>query len=104
MPGVTRLGDDEICARLAEMPGWSAAPTAIARTYRFPSFADAITFVTRLAFDAEAADHHPDLLVQYRRVTVTWTTKSAGGVTDKDFAGARQADEAAGRATRATAR
>jgi 4a-hydroxytetrahydrobiopterin dehydratase len=46
----------------------------------------------RLAFDAEAADHHPDLLVSYKRVTVTWSTHSEGGVTEKDVAGARQAD------------
>jgi len=52
--------------------------------------------ITRLAFDAEKADHHPDLVVSYRRVTVTWTTHSEGGVTEKDFAGAALADDVAG--------
>ena len=52
----------------------------------------AIAFVTRLAFEAEAHDHHPDMLVSFRNVTVTWSTHSAGGVTEKDVSGARQAD------------
>ena len=53
---------------------------------------DAIAFVTRLAFDAEAADHHPDILINYKRVTLTFSTHSAGGLTEKDFAGARKVD------------
>ena len=76
--------------------GWTLDKDAISREFTFPSFADAITFVTRLAFSAEAADHHPDLLVRYRKVTVTWSTLSAGGVTEKDFAGARESDRIAG--------
>jgi 4a-hydroxytetrahydrobiopterin dehydratase len=46
---------------------------------------------------AEAVDHHPDLAINYRRVTVSYTTHSAGGLTEKDVAGARVADEQAGR-------
>ena len=65
---------------------------ALVRQYTFRGFPDAIAFVTRLAFDAEATDHHPDLAVSYKRVTVTWSTHSEGGVTEKDVAGARQAD------------
>jgi 4a-hydroxytetrahydrobiopterin dehydratase len=77
------------------MPGWSLVGDAIVRQFAFPAFPDAIAFVTRLGFAAEAADHHPDLLVSYRRVTVTWTTHSAGGVTTKDFEGARQTNRVA---------
>ena len=65
---------------------------ALVRQFTFRGFPDAIAFVTRLAFDAEANDHHPDLAVSYKRVTVTWSTHSEGGVTEKDVAGARQAD------------
>lgn len=82
----------EIAAQLADLPGWSSDGTKLSKVYQFPSFPDAIAFVTRLAFDAEAADHHPDLQVSYRKVTVVWSTHSAGGVTAKDFAGARQSD------------
>jgi 4a-hydroxytetrahydrobiopterin dehydratase len=45
-----------------------------------------------VAFDAEAADHHPDILITYKRVTLTFSTHSDGGLTEKDFEGARQAD------------
>jgi 4a-hydroxytetrahydrobiopterin dehydratase len=88
----SRLAKPEIDDRLAARHGWALAGEAIARQFTFKTFPDAIAFVTRLAFDAEAADHHPDLLVSYRRVTVTWSTHSEGGITEKDFAGAAQAD------------
>jgi 4a-hydroxytetrahydrobiopterin dehydratase len=86
------LTPDQIASSLSALPGWTLQGKALVRTYRLPSFPDAIAFVTRLAFDAEAHDHHPDLLVSYRNVTVTWSTHSAGGVTEKDVEGARQAD------------
>ena len=90
-----KLSDQEIATRLAEHTGWRREGDALVRKYTFPAFADAIAFVTRLAFEAEAADHHPDLLVSYRRVTVTWSTHSDGGITPKDFAGADQSDKIA---------
>lgn len=91
------LSRAEIEARLANHPGWTSAGNVLERQFTFPSFADAIAFVTRLAFDAEASDHHPDLVVSYRRVTVRWSTHSEGGVTPRDFAGIEQADRAAAR-------
>ncbi len=77
---------------LSSLPGWKGTSKAIKRQYTFPTFPDAISFVTRIAFDAEAADHHPDLLISHRKVTVTWSTHSEGGVTKKDIAGAKAAD------------
>jgi len=84
-------------ARLKTRPGWAVQGSAIQKLYTFNSFPDAITFVTRLAFDAQEADHHPDLQISYRKVTVTWTTHDAGGLTPKDFAGAEQSDMIASR-------
>ena len=78
-------------------PGWSRKGDTITRLFTFEGFPDAIAFVTRLAFDAQAADHHPDLQISYRKVTVTWSTHSEGGVTEKDFAGVRQSDMIAAR-------
>ena len=78
------------------MSAWSRTDKALSRTFTFPSFPDAVAFVTRLGFYAESVDHHPDMLVSYKKVTVTWSTHSAGGVTDKDFAGAEQSDRIAG--------
>jgi 4a-hydroxytetrahydrobiopterin dehydratase len=54
-----------------------------------------VSFVVRLGFAAEAADHHPDILVNYKRVTLTYSTHSAGGLTEKDFAGAEAATQLA---------
>jgi 4a-hydroxytetrahydrobiopterin dehydratase len=51
----------------------------------------------RLGFAAEAADHHPDILINYKRVTLTYSTHSAGGLTDKDFVGAEEATRIAER-------
>jgi 4a-hydroxytetrahydrobiopterin dehydratase len=90
-----KLSPEEVTAQLAASPGWAMVGDAIRRLYTFKSFPDAIAFVTRLAFDAEAADHHPDLSVSYRKVTVVWTTHSEGGLTAGDFAGARQSDSIA---------
>jgi 4a-hydroxytetrahydrobiopterin dehydratase len=92
-----KLPSAEVESRLLQHAGWTVKDDSLARTYTFASFADAIAFVTRLAFDAEAADHHPDLAVSYRRVTVTWSTHSEGGITEKDFAGAGQSDAIAAR-------
>jgi 4a-hydroxytetrahydrobiopterin dehydratase len=87
-----KLSDKDITTRLAGVPGWTVEGDALVRTYTFAAFPDAIAFVTRVAFDAEAADHHPDVTVSYRRVRVVWSTHSAGGITEKDFQGARAAD------------
>ena len=77
--------------RVREMPGWKLEGDAISRQFTFPAFPEAIAFVVRLGFAAEAVDHHPDLLINYKRVTVTYSTHSAGGLTDKDFTGAATA-------------
>lgn len=90
-----RLPKSEVEARLAGLPGWLAKDDALVRTLEFPSFPDAIAFVTRLGFDAQANDHHPDLTISYRKVTVTWSTHSDGGITAKDFDGALNSDRIA---------
>ena len=65
------------------------------RQFTFGGFPDAVAFVSRLVPGAEAADHHPDITINYRRVTLSYTTHSEGGVTDKDFDGAALADRLA---------
>jgi len=93
---MTRLSRNQVMQRLARLNGWSLEGDAIRKQYTFPSFADAIAFVNRLAPEADKADHHPDILVSYKRVTLTYSTHSEGGLTAKDFAGAEAADAAAG--------
>ncbi|HXH06843.1 MAG TPA: 4a-hydroxytetrahydrobiopterin dehydratase [Vicinamibacterales bacterium] len=92
---MSRLASDEIDRRLAALQGWTRQGDAIRKTYTFGSFPEAVSFVVRIAFAAEQVDHHPDILINYRRVTLTYTTHSAGGLTEKDFAGAQEADRIA---------
>jgi 4a-hydroxytetrahydrobiopterin dehydratase len=89
---MAKLEAAEVKRRVAELKGWTVGGEAISRQFVFRSFPDAIAFVTRLAFDAQEADHHPDILVSYKRVTLTYSTHSEGGLTMKDFDGARKAD------------
>ena len=87
------LSTDEVQARLVQLDRWAAEGDAIRRQYTFDGFASAVAFVVRVGFDAEAADHHPDILISnYKKVTLTFTTHSAGGLTEKDFTAAREAD------------
>jgi 4a-hydroxytetrahydrobiopterin dehydratase len=85
----------DIDAALRGLPGWSYTGRALRKEFVFPGFPDAVDFVVRLVPGAEAADHHPDVTINYRRVTIEYTTHSEGRVTDKDVAGARMADQCA---------
>ena len=79
------LSDDEIAAGLAGLPGWERAGGAITKRFELADFRAAVAFVVRIAFEAEVANHHPDLDIRYRQVTVALSTHSAGGVTTKDI-------------------
>ena len=90
------LTEDQVQTRLdAEAPEWSEAGGSIQRTYQFDDFVQAIAFLNKVADAAEAAQHHPDILIRYNKVTLTLTTHDAGGITDNDFSLARRADSAA---------
>jgi 4a-hydroxytetrahydrobiopterin dehydratase len=71
---------------------WAVVDGALEREFTFDGFPAAIAFVNRLAEIAEAANHHPDIAISYKRVTVRWTTHSAGGITDRDRELAAQTD------------
>ena len=94
------LTSEQVTAKLAGLPGWELGDKAISRTFKFGDFPEAVAFVVRLGFAAEAADHHPDIDVRYKRVTLTYSTHSEGGLTEKDFAGAETATKLAGPAGR----
>jgi 4a-hydroxytetrahydrobiopterin dehydratase len=90
-----KLSDNDIRTRMAGLTGWTVEGNALVRTYTLSGFPDAVAFVARLGFDAEAADHHPDLTINYKRVRVAWSTHSDGGISEKDFAGVAQSDAVA---------
>jgi 4a-hydroxytetrahydrobiopterin dehydratase len=85
------LTPEQARAKLAKLHGWELSGNAIRRTFTFKDFAEAVSYVVRLGFFAEAADHHPDIDIRYKRVTLTYSTHSEGGLTEKDFAGAETA-------------
>lgn len=79
-----RLSDADIETALGGLPGWTRHGDALVRAYELPTFADAIAFVVRIGFLAENADHHPDLDIRWRTVTVLFTSHDAGGITERD--------------------
>lgn len=79
------LTDVEIEQRLARLNGWSHGANWIERTYQFKSFLRAISFVNAVAYLAESVNHHPDLVIHYKEVTVRNWTHATGGVTIHDF-------------------
>ena len=89
---MARLTDAEISKELASLTDWKLRGNVIEKLYRFPSFAAAIAFVNRVAGLAEEQDHHPDILVQYDRVTLTLSSHDAGGITERDFRLAARVD------------
>ena len=95
MGRMPQLAEADVDAALAGLPGWSRAGAEITKTFERASFADAIAFVVRVGFLAEAADHHPDLDIRWRTVRVALTTHDSGGLTRLDVEVARQIEEAA---------
>ena len=87
--------DAQIAERLAALPGWFYEHGAIRRVYETSGWPLTLMLVNALGYCAEAADHHPDLTVTYRRVSVALSTHSAGGITAKDFELAGRCDEVA---------
>ena len=89
------LTREEVARHLQSLAGWTLDGNAITREFVFNGFPEAVQFVDRLVPEAEKADHHPDIAIHYKRVRLTYSTHSEGGLTDKDFAAARIADRLA---------
>jgi 4a-hydroxytetrahydrobiopterin dehydratase len=90
------LTDDVIVRELDTLAGWTRDANAIRKQFAFKGFPEAVAFVERLVPGCEAADHHPDVTINHRKVTLSYSTHSDGGLTAKDFAGARAAEEVVG--------
>jgi len=86
------LSADEVAVALAALPEWRREGEAIVRAVRCASFRAAIDLVNAVADAAEAADHHPDIEVVWRRVTFRLTSKASGGLTARDTAMAAEID------------
>ena len=84
------LSENEIGTELASVPDWTRAGDSITREVTLADFRAAMLYVGAVAYLAEQANHHPDVLIQWNKVTLTLSSHSAGGLTGADFALARQ--------------
>ena len=84
--GVDLLSDEQITAALAGLTGWTRSGDSITTTVELADFRAAILYTGAVAYLAEAANHHPDVLIQWNKVTLTLSTHSAGGLTSADMA------------------
>ena len=80
-----KLGEPELAKALERLEGWERDGQAIRKLYTFKTFADGIHFVDRVAVEADAMDHHPDIDIRYTTVVMTLATHTAGGLTPKDI-------------------
>ena len=90
---MAKLKVSQIKTRLARLPQWQRNGQVIFRTFEFKDFVAAMKFVNRVAKQAEAAWHHPDIDIRWNKVTLALTTHSAGGLTAGDFQLARKLDQ-----------
>ncbi len=79
------LSDEAVQQQMASLPTWRVEGSQLVNEFCFPSYLAGIEFVQNTAVLAEKMNHHPDLFVGWRKVTVRLTTHSAGGLTKLDF-------------------
>lgn len=84
------LTETEIQQFASQIPDWTVEGKELKLVKIFKDFVEAIAFVNKLVEPAEIAGHHPDLVIFYNKVIVSLTTHDAGGLTDKDFALAKE--------------
>ncbi|WP_108867255.1 4a-hydroxytetrahydrobiopterin dehydratase [Aquimarina aquimarini] len=82
---MTKLSESEIKKRLNDIDGWEYRDNAIHTTFEFNDFKDAFSVMTRIAFEAEALQHHPDWTNVYSKLHISLSTHDANGITEKDF-------------------
>jgi len=89
---MSQLTTDEIQAHLSQMHGWTVQDNELVKSYDFKSYPDGLIFAVACGRLAEKRDHHPDLLVGWRKVRVSLSTHSEGGITQKDVDLAKEID------------
>jgi 4a-hydroxytetrahydrobiopterin dehydratase len=93
---VALLSNDELRQQLDKLNGWGQNGNAIVRRFEFADFKAAMAFVNKIADAAEAANHHPDITINYNKVTLLLTSHDSGGVTDRDARMAAKIDQVVG--------
>ena len=88
-----RIGTRRVDQEMAKLENWSRRGSIISRRFVFDDFARALRFVNKVGRLAEAANHHPDVTINYNKVRLALTTHDEGGLTMKDFKLARKIDK-----------
>lgn len=83
--GVPPLGEDEAQRLLAEISGWALEGKSIFKAFSFRNHYQAMAFVNAVAWISHREDHHPDMVVSYDQVRVSYTTHAIGGLSENDF-------------------
>ena len=86
------LSNTEIQNGLSALDGWEYVDGSIKKTFSFDTYMDSITFINLLAKEAEIANHHPDMVVGWCKINITFTSHDQGGVTTACINMAKQAD------------
>ncbi len=92
MAGPELLSEAEVHQALSRLSGWELRDGRLRKQYTFRTFLRAIAFVNAVGYLAESAGHHPDITINYNRVTLRVITHSEGGLTERDFALAADVD------------
>ncbi len=79
------LSQTEITKRLHDLPEWKQAEKALVRVQTFPAYKDALDFVYQVGLAAERHNHHPDIIMNFKRVEVRYWTHTARGISALDF-------------------
>jgi 4a-hydroxytetrahydrobiopterin dehydratase len=87
-----KLSDEEIHMGLGKLAGWELRDGRLRKQFTFRTFLRALVFVNSVAYLAESAGHHPDITINYNKVTLRLLTHSEGALTDRDFALAQELD------------
>lgn len=90
------LSEKEIGEKLKEFEGWEFVDGALHTIFEFEDFKEAFSAMTRIAFEAEKMNHHPEWTNIYNTIEFYLTTHDADGVTDKDFELAKLIDDLIG--------
>ncbi len=87
-----KLNDSEIKQKLEELPDWKFVENAIETTFEFETFKDCFSTMTRISFEVEAQNHHPEWFNVYNKLSIRLSTHDVDGVTEKDFKLAKTID------------
>ena len=88
-----KLSEQEIEKKLEKLEGWELVDNAIETSFQFDNFKEAFSVMTRIAFECEAQNHHPDWSNVYNSLSISLSTHDAEGVTEKDFKLARSIED-----------